>query len=98
MMGNLQFNGGNIGINMNNQQYLIKDTTFNGCHTGILISHAFDLVVENCQFMNGATGIDGECAIRTILGLAPIIAPAASLALASFVTIALFSLPQLSSL
>src|SRR6266536_3505326 len=47
MMGNLQFVGGKYGINMNNQQYLIKDSTFTNCNTGIFISHAFDLVVQN---------------------------------------------------
>ena len=31
MMGNLLFTGGEYGINLNNQQYLIKDTTFQYC-------------------------------------------------------------------
>jgi glucan 1,3-beta-glucosidase len=39
IMGNLPFTGGKYGINMNNQQYLIKDTTFDGCNTAIFISH-----------------------------------------------------------
>ena len=60
MIGNLLFQGGLYGINMNNQQYLIKDTTFNGCHVGIYISHVFDLVVQNATFESCGTGIDGE--------------------------------------
>ena len=59
MMGDLQFVGGDIGINMSNQQYLIKSITFNGCHTAIFISHVFDLVIQNVQIMNCGTGIDG---------------------------------------
>jgi len=59
MMGNLLFTGGKYGINMNNQQYLIKDTTFDGCNTAIFISHVFDLVVQNVTFENCQTGIDG---------------------------------------
>ncbi|KAF1351319.1 putative exo-beta-1,3-glucanase [Delphinella strobiligena] len=58
MMGDLTFNGGVIGLNMNNQQYEGKSLTFNGCTTGILVSHCFDCVFTNCSFMNGATGLD----------------------------------------
>lgn len=60
MIGNLLFQGGLYGINMNNQQYLIKDTTFDGCNVGIYISHVFDLVVQNATFENCGTGIDGK--------------------------------------
>lgn len=58
MMGNLDFVGGKYGIDMSNQQYLLKDMTFNGCNIAIHVGHAFDLVVENVEFMNCGTGID----------------------------------------
>jgi glucan 1,3-beta-glucosidase len=58
MMGDLTFNGGTVGLNMNNQQYEGKSLTFNACTTGIKVSHCFDCVFTNCNFMNVATGLD----------------------------------------
>ena len=58
MMGDLTFNGGFVGINMQNQQYEIKSVTFNGCTTGILVTQCFDCVFVNLSFTNVATGID----------------------------------------
>ena len=57
-MGDLTFNGGAVGINLSNQQYEVKSATFNGCTTGVLISHCYDCVFVNMNFMNGAVGID----------------------------------------
>ncbi|KAG0651926.1 glucan 1 [Hyphodiscus hymeniophilus] len=57
-MGNLDFTGGNIGINMNNQQYSIKDCTFDGTTTGIFITHGFDLVFQGIEFTNCEIGVD----------------------------------------
>ena len=57
-MGNLQFNGGVVGLNMNNQQYEGKSLTFNGCTTGILVSHCFDCVFIDINFMNNEYGLD----------------------------------------
>ena len=34
-MGDLEFIGGSIGININNQQYNFKNIIFNGCNTGV---------------------------------------------------------------
>jgi glucan 1,3-beta-glucosidase len=59
IIGNLLFQGGLYGINMNSEQYLIKDTTFERCNTAIYISHGFDIVVQNATFENCTTGIDG---------------------------------------
>ncbi len=47
-----------IGINMNNQQYIVKSSTFNGCNVGIFVSHCFDCVFQNLQFQNCGTAID----------------------------------------
>jgi glucan 1,3-beta-glucosidase len=57
-MGNLDFVGGATGINMNNQQYSIKDTTFTGCSTGIVLSHGFDMVFQGLKFTNCEIGIN----------------------------------------
>lgn len=57
-MGNLDFEGGAIGLNVNNQQYDIKDVTFNGCQTAVLISHGFDIVFQGLTFTNCDIGIN----------------------------------------
>jgi glucan 1,3-beta-glucosidase len=57
-MGNLDFEGGAIGINMNNQQYSVKSCTFTGTTTGILISHGFDIVFQDITFTNCEVGIN----------------------------------------
>ncbi|KAH8817280.1 putative exo-beta-1,3-glucanase [Xylogone sp. PMI_703] len=58
-MGNLDFEGGAVGINHNNQQYSIKTCTFTGTTTGVLISHGFDIVFQDFTFTNVKVGIDG---------------------------------------
>ena len=58
MMGDLIFNGGAVGINMQNQQYEVKSVSFNGCTTGILVTQCFDCVFVNLDFMNVAVGIN----------------------------------------
>jgi glucan 1,3-beta-glucosidase len=57
-MGNIDFVGGAIGINMNNQQYSLKGISFSGCETGILISHGFDMVMQGLTFSNNGRAID----------------------------------------
>ena len=57
-MGNLDFEGGAIGINMNNQQYSVKSITFTGTTTAIVISHGFAIVFQDIQFTNCGTGIN----------------------------------------
>lgn len=57
-MGNLDFEGGAVGINMNNQQYNIKSCTFTGTNTGIYISHGFDMVFQDMQFTNCEVGVN----------------------------------------
>ena len=57
-MGDLTFNGGAVGINMNNQQYEITSSTFIGCHTGILVTACFSCVLHDLSFKNSSVGID----------------------------------------
>ena len=58
IMGNLDFEGGAIGINMNNQQYNIKTCTFTGTTTGIYVSHGFDMVFQGMTFTNCEVGVN----------------------------------------
>ncbi len=58
IMNDVTFNGGVIGINFSNQQYMFKGITFNGCTTGILISGCFDCVFQGITFENCGTGLD----------------------------------------
>ncbi len=58
MMGDLTFDGGAVGINMNNQQYQIKTATFSGCTTGIRVTHCFDCVFFDTTFEYNRIGID----------------------------------------
>ncbi|OIW32653.1 exo-beta-1,3-glucanase [Coniochaeta ligniaria NRRL 30616] len=57
-MGNLDFVGGLVGINMNNQQYNVKSCTFTGTTTGVLVSHGFALLFQDFTFTNVGTGIN----------------------------------------
>ncbi|GAB5594024.1 hypothetical protein Unana1_08924 [Umbelopsis nana] len=57
-MGNLEFVGGAVGININNQQYNFKDITFTGCTTGIMISHGFDFVFQKMTFTDCKVGVN----------------------------------------
>ena len=58
IISDLTFNGGDVGILMNNQQYNLKNISFNGCQTGIKIEHLFTGVFQGLVFQNGAIGID----------------------------------------
>jgi glucan 1,3-beta-glucosidase len=61
IMGDLSFTGGKYGINMNNQQYNVKSSTFNGCNVGIYVSHCFDCVFQGLDFVNCGTAINSTC-------------------------------------
>lgn len=58
IMNDVTFNGGVIGINFSNQQYMFRGITFNGCTTGIVIDNCFDCVFQDITFENVATGLD----------------------------------------
>ena len=55
-MGDLEFHGGVVGIDVSNQQYEIKSVKFNGCKTSIRVSHCFDCVFVNMEFTNSDIG------------------------------------------
>ena len=59
-MGNLDFIGGTIGVNMNNQQYSLKDITFTGTTTGILVTHGFTMTFQGMTFTDCQIGVNSS--------------------------------------
>jgi glucan 1,3-beta-glucosidase len=57
-LGDLQINGGAVGINMGNQQYLIKGVDFKYCTTALKFSFCFDCMVQSCTFLDHNVAID----------------------------------------
>ncbi len=53
----LRFNGGNVGMKLNGQQWVFKNIVFSGTNTGV-IAGGTDIIFLGCQFNNGHTGID----------------------------------------
>lgn len=57
-LGDLQINGGVVGIDMSNQQYMIKGVTFQYSTTAIKLSHCFDCIIQDCTFLDHNIAID----------------------------------------
>ncbi|PVH76745.1 glycoside hydrolase family 55 protein [Cadophora sp. DSE1049] len=76
-MGDLEFSGGLIGINMNNQQYSIKDCSFTGVSTAVLITHGFDMVFQGFKSTDYEVGINATAGGVGIIGSVTLIDSAA---------------------
>ena len=57
-LGDLKINGGVVGIDMSNQQYMIKGVAFQFCTTAIKLSHCFDCIIQDCTFQDHSVAID----------------------------------------
>jgi glucan 1,3-beta-glucosidase len=57
-LGDLQINGGVVGIDMSNQQYMVKGVAFKFSTTGIKLSHCFDCIIQDCTFQDHSVAID----------------------------------------
>jgi glucan 1,3-beta-glucosidase len=57
-LSDLQINGGAVGINMSNQQYMIKGVAFKYCTTAVKLSHCFDCIIQGCTFLDHSIAID----------------------------------------
>jgi glucan 1,3-beta-glucosidase len=57
-LGDLQINGGAVGIDMSNQQYMIKGVAFKFSTTGVKLSHCFDCIIQDCTFQDHSIAID----------------------------------------
>ncbi|KAI1447555.1 glycoside hydrolase family 55 protein [Annulohypoxylon stygium] len=58
ILEDLFFHGGVVGIQLSNQQYHLKNLTFNGCRTGISVQHLFMGHCQGCKFTLCGTGVD----------------------------------------
>lgn len=52
------FNGGHYGIQLYNQQYMLKGLSFNGCNVGIYIESAYVVTIQGATFQNCDFGVD----------------------------------------
>ncbi|KAL4918595.1 pectate lyase superfamily protein-domain-containing protein [Aspergillus aurantiobrunneus] len=57
IVNDLRFNGGDVGMKLNGQQWVFKNLVFTGTNTGV-IAGGTDIVFLGCAFNNGRTGID----------------------------------------
>lgn len=57
-MGNLDFSGGLIGVQLNNQQYSFKAMTFTNVATAIYVQHLFVGTFQQIYFENCGIGVD----------------------------------------
>ncbi|KAI1343943.1 glycoside hydrolase family 55 protein [Xylariaceae sp. FL0016] len=69
IMEDLHFRGGNVGINLDNQQYHFKSLTFDGCGTGIFVEHLFMAHCQGCNFTSCGVGIDTSSPRDGAMGL-----------------------------
>ncbi|KKK12676.1 putative exo-beta-1,3-glucanase [Aspergillus rambellii] len=59
ILNDLTFYGGSIGLELSGQQWILKGIKINGANIGIKAG-GFQLVCLDCNFQNGATGIDAS--------------------------------------
>ncbi|KZP30720.1 glycoside hydrolase family 55 protein [Athelia psychrophila] len=59
-MGDLVFQGGAVGLSVNNQQFHFRNLSFIGCTTGISTSHLFIGVFQDISFTDCQVGIQGQ--------------------------------------
>lgn len=57
-IGNLTFNGGNIGAFLGNQQFTSRDLTFNGCNTAIFMNWNWGWTFSDVKINNCKIGLD----------------------------------------
>ncbi|KZP11263.1 glycoside hydrolase family 55 protein [Athelia psychrophila] len=59
-MGDLSFVGGNVGLNVNNEQFHFRNLNFELCTTAITTQHLYVGVFQNINFKDCGTGIVGQ--------------------------------------
>ncbi|QIW96190.1 hypothetical protein AMS68_001708 [Peltaster fructicola] len=57
-IGNLTFNGGNIGAFLGSQQFTSRDLTFNGCNTAIYMNWNWGWTFSDIKINNAKVGLD----------------------------------------
>ena len=58
LISDCSFAGGAIGIQLANQQYMLKGLRFDGCGVGIFIQRSFVTTIQGCSFANCNYGVD----------------------------------------
>lgn len=58
IIADCSFTGGAIGLELANQQYMLKGLKFDGCGVGIFIVNSFVTTIQGCAFANCNYGID----------------------------------------
>jgi glucan 1,3-beta-glucosidase len=58
LISDCSFTGGAIGLQLANQQYMLKRLRFDGCGGGIFIQRSFVSTIQGCSFANCNYGIN----------------------------------------
>lgn len=58
IIADCSFTGGAIGLQLANQQYMLKALTFDGCGVGVFIQRSFVSTIQGCTFTNCNYGVD----------------------------------------
>ncbi|KAK2783289.1 hypothetical protein FQN53_009277 [Emmonsiellopsis sp. PD_33] len=58
IISDITFNGGRVGITLNNQQYTLKGITFNRCNTGLDIQSVFGATFHGLHFDTCGLGVE----------------------------------------
>ena len=59
ILNDLSFHGGQIGMNLAGQQWVLKNITFRDTATGV-VAAAFDLVLLGCHWENNSFGVNAQ--------------------------------------
>ncbi|KAK3328017.1 pectate lyase superfamily protein-domain-containing protein [Cercophora scortea] len=52
------FTGGAIGLELSNQQYMLKDLQFSSCDVGVYFKRSFVTTIQDCKFVDCRYGVD----------------------------------------
>ncbi|KAK4153611.1 glucan 1,3-beta-glucosidase [Chaetomidium leptoderma] len=58
IISDCSFTGGAIGLQIANQQYMLKGLSFNGCGVGIFIVRSWVTTIQGCSFTDCNYGVD----------------------------------------
>jgi glucan 1,3-beta-glucosidase len=58
IISDCSFTGGAIGLQLANQQYMLKGLKFDGCGVGIFIQKSYVATIQGCSFANCNYGVD----------------------------------------
>lgn len=65
IIADCSFTGGAIGLQLTNQQYMLKGLKFDGCSVGIFIQRSWVTTIQGCSFTNCNYGVETGVANAT---------------------------------